>query len=71
MVINMNKYTYSGPVVEFNTCIANRWTSSTYAVSEKKARVNLEYQFKKQNNRCPRSAISLPGVITLVDRRET
>ena len=45
----MNLYLYDGPVMEFDNCVANRWTASTRAVSEKKARSNLTYQFKKKN----------------------
>ena len=37
----MNLYLYDGPVMEFDNCVANRWTASTRAVSEKKARSNL------------------------------
>jgi hypothetical protein len=44
----MNQYTYDGPVMEFETCVTNRWHGSTYAVSEQKARSNLAYQFKKR-----------------------
>ena len=54
-------YTYDGPVMEFDTCIANRWTGSTYAVSESKAKSNLAYQFKKQTSRTADTRISLPG----------
>lgn len=35
----MNQYMYDGPVMEFDTCVANRWQGSTYAASEKKAGV--------------------------------
>lgn len=63
----MNQYIYDGPVMEFNSCIANRWQGITYAVSEKKARSNLAYQFKKKNNRVPGSKISLPGEIVSVE----
>lgn len=62
----MNQYTYDGPVVAFDKCIAHRWRASTYAVSESKARSNLMYQFKKQNNRMPNCKISLPGAIVMV-----
>ena len=44
----MNQYLYDGPVMEFGTCISNRWQGTTYAVSERKARSNLVYQFKKK-----------------------
>ena len=63
----MNQYMYDGPVMEFNTCIANRWKSSTYAVSEKKARSNLTYQFKKRTNRVSGTRISLPGELVAVE----
>lgn len=62
----MNQYVYDGPVMEFETCVANRWKASTYAVSEKKARSNLAYQFKKRNNRLPSTKISLPGELKAV-----
>lgn len=60
----MPKYGYDGPVMEFGVCIANRWTGQTVAVSEKKARSNLAYQFKKHNNRIASSNVTLPGKIT-------
>lgn len=61
----MNRYEYDGPVLEFEKCISDRWIASTYAVSEKKARSNLTYQFKKKNNRLPNAKIILPGKIML------
>jgi len=62
----MNQYSYDGPVMEFEICVANHWKSSTYAVSEKKARSNLAYQFKKQNNRLPNTKITLPGKLVSI-----
>ena len=62
----MNQYLYDGPVMEFGTCISNRWQGTTYAVSERKARSNLVYQFKKKNNRVPGAKIMLPGEVTIV-----
>lgn len=59
-------YSYDGPVMEFNRCIENHWAGSTYAESEKKARSNLAYQFKKLTGRVARSAITLPGKIVEV-----
>ena len=56
-------YTYDGPVLEFGKLISTRWSASTYAPSERKARSNLAYQFKKQNNRIPGTRITLPGDI--------
>lgn len=58
----MNRYFYEGPVVEFGRVISNCWRASTCACSEKKARSNLAYQFKKQNSRlCNSAHITLPG----------
>lgn len=60
----MNRYSYSGPVEEFGRCIAHNWTATTYAISEKKARSNFTYQFKKKFNKTPGTKIALPGKIT-------
>lgn len=65
----MNQYSYDGPVMEFDTCITNRWIGTTYAPSEKKARSNLTYQFKKQHNKTPNTKISLPGKIVMIQRK--
>jgi len=62
----MNRYTYDGPVMEFENCIYDRWKASTYAVSESKAKSNLAYQFKKNHNRVPNTKITLPGKLVLV-----
>lgn len=61
----MNKYLYDGPVMVFETCVERHWKSSTYAVSEKKARSNLAFQYKQRNNLVPNSNITLPGKITI------
>lgn len=62
----MNQYTYDGPVMEFDICIANRWQGTTYAASEQKARSNLAYQFKKKNNRIAGTRITLPGKLRVM-----
>lgn len=62
-----NKYVYDGPVKEFDKVIDNKWSSSTYAPSEKKARSNLTYQFKKQFNKASSAKITLPGNIKRID----
>ena len=46
----MNKYIYAGPVKEFDKVIDNNWYGETMADSETKARNNLAYQFKKEDN---------------------
>ena len=60
-----HKYTYDGPVMEFNRLIADHWKGETMAPSEKKARSNLIYQFKKQNSRIVGTKITLPGKIKM------
>ena len=66
----MHRYSYDGPVEEFGRCICQRWRSSTYAVSEHKARCNLTYQFKKEHNKVPSAKIVLSGKIALDERKE-
>ena len=60
-----HKYTYDGPVMEFDRLLADHWKGETMAPSEKKARSNLIYQFKKQNSRIVGTKISLPGKIKM------
>lgn len=55
------RYTYSGPVMEFNTILTNRWFGETVANSDNQARVYLAYQFKSQNNRSENARITLIG----------
>lgn len=62
----MNLYLYDGPVTAFNRLIKNRWEASTYAVSDKKAKSNLSYKYKKENNLTADSKIELPGKIVMV-----
>lgn len=60
-----HKYTYDGPVMEFDRLLADHWKGETMAPSEKKARSNLIYQFKKQNSRIVGTKIILPGKIKM------
>ena len=62
----MNKYVYEGPVMVFGICVMSNWKGETSAVSEAKAKSNLAYQWKKQNNRVAGSNITLPGKIKMV-----
>ena len=60
-------YSYDGPVMEFEKCIANRWTGTTYAQSEKRARSNLAFRFKKEFAKRTGTKITLPGKITRIE----
>lgn len=62
----MEKYIYEGPVLEFDKCIADCWKGETMASTEKKARSNLAYQFKKNNNRLAGTRITLPGELKVI-----
>ena len=62
-----HKYVYDGPVMKFNTCVADHWRGETMAPSESKARSNLTYQFKTKNNLIPGSKVTLPGKIKMVN----
>lgn len=61
----MNKYSYDGPVKEFDVIVSNRWRGSTYAVSAEKARSNLAYQYKKARGKTASTKITLPGKLTM------
>lgn len=63
----MRLYFYDGPVLEFNRIVANHWTGTTRAETEKKARSNLAHQFKKQYGREVRSKITVPGKLIIVE----
>lgn len=62
----MKHYEYVGPVVMFGKCISNRWIASTWAVSEKKAKSNIAYQFKIANRLHASVRIELPGELKKV-----
>lgn len=63
----MNRYSYSGPVMEFDTCVQQNWKTETMAVTPRKAKSNLAYRWKKENNRIPGAKISLPGKLKLME----
>lgn len=62
----MNKYSYDGPVKEFDKIISNNWHGETFASSEQKAKSNLSYQYKKKMGRTPNAKITLPGKLNMV-----
>lgn len=58
-------YEYNGPVLEFGRCIADNWKGTTRAESERKAKSNLTYQFKKHMGKLQGTKIELPGKVTV------
>ena len=63
----MNLYLYKGPVMSFDRVIDRHFEGSTYAVSKKKARSNLEYQYKKKHGLSSGAKITLSGDVVLAD----
>jgi hypothetical protein len=61
------RYSYKGPVCEFDRVIASMWTAETFAPSEKKALSNLAFQYKRDNNKIKTAKITLPGKLTVVE----
>lgn len=62
-----NRYLYEGPVIKFDRCIEDHWKGETMALTEAKARSNLEYQFRKSQGKTLDAKISLPGKLTIVN----
>lgn len=61
----MQKYSYDGPVEEFGKCVTNRWQAITYAPTERKARSNLMYQYKRQFKKVSNTKVNLPGKLII------
>lgn len=61
----MDRYTYFGPVLVFGTVVENNYTATTYASSEKKAKSNIAFQFKKSTGKLPGAKVELPGKLYL------
>lgn len=57
----VRKYVYSGPVMVFDSLVTKCWYGETMAVSTKKARSNLFYQYKKSHGLTPDTVIKLSG----------
>lgn len=58
-------YTYEGPVLnQFGHLLDLHWYAQTLANSQSKARSNLMYRYKKENNMALHCRIDLPGKFT-------
>lgn len=64
--MDMKKYRYDGPVMNDDRCIQENWKGETMAVSEKRAKSNLLYRWKKQNGYAVQASISLPMSLIIV-----
>lgn len=62
----MEKYEYDGQVLnKYGQIISYKFKAYTMAESEKKARSNFLYQYKKSNGLALHTKIDLPGKIQL------
>ncbi len=66
----MPRYTYSGPVMMFGRCIADKWEGVTEAPTGAKARSNLMYRFKKEAGLNVGARISFPALLGLVTKED-
>lgn len=66
----MNLYTYEGPVLYFGRITAIKWVGQTTAQSEKRAKSNLAYRFKKEMKLMPTAKIEMPGKLYCQYKKE-
>ena len=55
----MEHYIYNGPILSMNKVVKEQWQGETQAMSDKKAKANLCYQFKKEYGLAPTANITL------------
>ena len=60
-------FCYCGSVKEFDSVVSSNWKGITKAVSEKEARSNLAYQYKRQHGKSLSCKITLPGDLVNVN----
>lgn len=65
--MELHRYLYQGPVMEFDRCVESNWKAETVAPSEAKARSNLMYQWKNENGKIAQCKIELPGKLKIID----
>ena len=51
----------------FDKCVEHYWTGETTASSEKKARSNLAYQYKKEMGLIPQTKVSITGKLKVIE----
>lgn len=66
----MPLYSYDGPIKVFDQIVTSQWKGSTIAPTEKKARSNLAFQYKKESGRSRTSKVSLPGKLVVIEGKE-
>lgn len=61
---------YSGPIAVFGKVIEVRYSAETYAISEKKARSNIAYQYKRDRNLNVSSNVALLDKVIAIPVKE-
>ena len=67
MIAEQKVYKYEGSVMLFKRVVKDKWIAYTRAPSEKKARSNLMFRFKKENGYMPKATLHLPAKLTLFE----
>lgn len=62
---NKRLYTFNGAVWLYKTLVASSCRAQTRASSEKKARANIAYQYKKANNLADYVKVTLEGKLSV------
>ena len=65
-----NAYEYTGPVMIFDECVERHWTGTTIAISKRKAKSNLTFQWKKEHGYPINTKVSLPGHINIIEEKK-
>lgn len=69
--VKKTRFRYCGPVYVFDRLVTDSWSADTMAVSSRKARVNLSYQYKKKYGFEYSVSVKLPGKITEINDEKT
>ena len=67
MMRELKKYYYLGPVVLFGRVVQDNWEGETVASSSAKAKNNLKYQWKKENDYLASAGpVQLPNEVSVI-----
>ena len=58
-----SRFHYEGSVYAFQTLVAENWSATTYAESEKRAISNFKYKFRRKFNYAVNVPLSMPGKV--------
>lgn len=67
MASEKKKFTYSGSVRIFGDIVTSNYVATTYAVSERAARSNFAWRYKKDHGYSNDAVCTLTGKVTLAE----